>query len=61
MMDNRWGLDDAYFKKELSRLARDAKNYAPDEMSRALERLKVISDFSHKNRFKGGTGAERNK
>jgi hypothetical protein len=44
MMENRFGLDDRYFKEKLGQLVRDASNYTPAEMSRALQGLKEVAD-----------------
>lgn len=38
-MTNRYGLDVRYYREKLSQLIRDADNYTPEEMSRALFRL----------------------
>lgn len=37
------GLDAEYFRKNLQQLARDADNYTPDEMERALTRLADVA------------------
>ena len=55
-MNNRFGLDARYFKEKLEQLARNAENYAPDEMARALERLRATAQFQQVRRF-GTTGA----
>jgi hypothetical protein len=54
-MENRFGLDDRYFKEKLEQLVRDVSNYTPREMSLALQRLKEVADnqrvvFAKKNR-----------
>tara|TARA_R110001583_G_scaffold155783_6_gene307462 strand:+ start:161 stop:514 length:354 start_codon:yes stop_codon:yes gene_type:complete len=40
---NRHGLDSSYFKLKLGELTRDADNYTPDEMARALLRLVCVA------------------
>lgn len=50
-MDNQFGLDAAYFKKNLEQLARDADNYTPAEMCRALDRLLEVAQHQ-KNKLK---------
>jgi len=42
-MNNRYGLDANYFKKALSIIVRDADNYTPTEMERALKRLSIVA------------------
>ena len=36
---NRYGVDVAYFTKELNKLVRDLGNHTPEELARALVRL----------------------
>lgn len=43
MSANKYGLDSDYFRKNLEQLARDADNYTPSEMTRALRRLYVVA------------------
>lgn len=45
---NRFGLDSRYFKDKLSQLVRDADNYRPDEMRRALENLTEVASHQEK-------------
>ena len=40
---NRHGLDARYFKEKLGQLVRDADNYTPKEMQRALNRLASVA------------------
>jgi hypothetical protein len=40
---NSYGLDARYFKEKLGQLVRDADNYTPAEMQRALNRLASAS------------------
>lgn len=42
-MKNRFGLDSRYFKEKLGQLVRDADNYRPDEMRRALDNLADVA------------------
>ena len=42
-MNNRFGLDSRYFKEKLGQLVRDADNYTPAEMRRALNRLSEVA------------------
>lgn len=42
-MTNKYGLDDAYFAKNFRVLARDSKNYTPDEMFTALSKLLMVA------------------
>jgi hypothetical protein len=63
-MENRFGLDDRYFKEKLGQLVRDASNYTPAEMSRALQKLKGTADsqgliFAAKNRPTASTSEQR--
>ena len=44
MATNRYGLDASYLQQKLELLLRDADNYTPDEMARALARLAVVAD-----------------
>jgi hypothetical protein len=41
---NEYGLDYKYFQRKCSILARDARDYKPDEMARALLRLASVAD-----------------
>lgn len=43
MATNEYGLDDRYFKEKLDQLSRDARNYTPMEMHRALLRLAAVA------------------
>lgn len=43
-MDNEYGLDVSYFKKNLERITRDIDRYTPSEMRRALTRLAEVAD-----------------
>lgn len=45
-MNNDYGLDVDYFKKNLLVIYRDAENYTPEEMERALKRLAVVAETS---------------
>ena len=42
-MTNEYGLDVDYFKKNLQQIVRDANNYTPGEMKRALKRLAKVA------------------
>ena len=42
-MTNKHGLDARYFKEKLGQLVRDADNYTPAEMSRALKRYHLVA------------------
>lgn len=44
MAKNNHGLDSSYFKQKLGQLVRDAGNYTPTEMARALERLASLAN-----------------
>lgn len=44
MATNQYGLDTIYMRRKLELLVRDADNYKPDEMARALARLVVVAD-----------------
>lgn len=44
MATNQYGLDTIYMRSKLKLLVRDADNYKPDEMARALARLVVVAD-----------------
>lgn len=44
MATNQYGLDTNYMRSKLNMLVRDADNYKPDEMARALARLVLIAD-----------------
>ena len=52
-MSNRFGLDASYFKDKLGQLVRDANNYTPQEMARALARYSIVADSSviHEQEF----------
>jgi len=43
MAINDYGLDAGYFKKNLEILVRDIDRYSPEEMERALGRLKKVA------------------
>lgn len=43
-MTNEHGLDARYFKEQLGLIVRDADNYTPDEMHRALTRLAKVAE-----------------
>ncbi len=49
-MENEYGLDVAYFRKNLKLLVRDVDRYAPEEMSRALMRLSIVADPQSENK-----------
>jgi len=42
-MKNRYGVDVAYFRKELTKLARDLDNYTPMELARYFETLSDVA------------------
>jgi len=42
-MNNQFGLDADYFKKNLEILARDIEHYRPEELYRALNRLSAVA------------------
>ena len=42
---NEYGLDARYFKEKLGQLVRDADNYTPAEMGRALDTLSSVAKF----------------
>jgi len=53
-MTNKHGLDARYFKEKLGQLVRDADNYTPAEMSRALKRYHLVAlrtkmELKHEN------------
>jgi len=43
MAYNKYGLDDRYFKEQLTIIINGVENYAPDEMHRALNRLRQVA------------------
>ena len=47
MSDNKYGLDTAYFRKNLKIILRDVDRYKPDEMQRALKRLANVALNQH--------------
>lgn len=53
---NRYGLDSRYFKEKLGQLVRDADNYRPDEMMRALD---ALSDVARNQANKSKPASER--
>lgn len=42
-MKNRYGVDESYFKKELTRLSKSLPNRTPDELHRYLLRLAEVA------------------
>jgi len=47
-MENRYGVDVEYFKKELAALSRSLPNRTPDELDRYLRRLADVAKPQHK-------------
>jgi len=43
MAYNEYGLDDRYFKEQLNIIISNVENYTPDEMHRALNRLRQVA------------------
>lgn len=43
MATNRYGLDDAYFRKNLEHIANGAENHTPSEMFRVLANLMMTA------------------
>ena len=43
-MNNEYGLDVSYFRKNLKQILRDIKCYKPSEMKRALRRLSDVAE-----------------
>ena len=52
-MANEYGLDSAYFKKNLEILLRDIERYTPAEMNRACQRLANVAYHQCESRKSG--------
>lgn len=44
-MNNRYGLDEAYFSRKLKLILGDIDNYTPEELARELSRLAITANY----------------